>query len=49
MSKGVWMGLVDTTQRSGRYTQTMRIAYYMAIQNGGGVVEGVTLLFFPVQ
>lgn len=51
MSKDVWMWLVDTTQRSGRYThtQTMRIPYYMAIQNGGGVVEGVGVFFFPVQ
>lgn len=49
MSKDVWMWLVDTTQRSGRYTQTIRIPYYMAIQNGGGVVEGVDVFFFPVQ
>lgn len=51
MSTDVWMRLVDTTQRSGRYTQTIRIPYYMAIQNGGGVVEGgdVFFFFFPVQ
>lgn len=27
------------------HTKTMRIPYYMAIQNGGGVVEGASLFF----